>query len=160
MKEIFTGDSEKIIKGIHTRANTIETHCGWEKLTTFSINPAKYNSVQKGTFWNSAKRLWRILFVYSATQEGLKSISFHPLLYIRTSLLLLFTGDSPCFDRWRTTITYVTVFPGNGDSMLFRGGRETRPNEIGITCPKEKRNITINSQLRWSQIRRDFRTAP
>ena len=69
-------------------------------------------------------------------------------------------GDSPCFDRWRTTITYVTVFPGNGDSMLYRGGRETRPNEIGITCPKEKRNITTNSQLRWSQIRRDFRTAP
>ena len=69
-------------------------------------------------------------------------------------------GDSLCFDRWRTTITYVTVFPGNGDSMLYRGGRETRPNEIGITCPKGKRNITINSQLRWSQIRRDFRTAP
>ena len=89
MKEIFIGDSEKIIKGIHTRANTIETHCGWEKLTTFSINPARYNSVQKGTFWNSAKRLWRILFVYSATQEGLKSIFFHPLPFREM--------ETPCF---------------------------------------------------------------
>ena len=164
MKEIFIGDSEKIIKGIHTRANTIETHCGWEKLTTFSINPAKYNSVQKGTFWNSVKRLWRILFVYSATQEGLKRDSrvFSFILCLTSELPFCYSspGDSPCFDRWRTTITYVTVFPGNGDSMLYRGGRETRPNEIGITCPKGKRNITINSQLRWSQIRRDFRTAP
>ena len=89
MKEIFIGDSEKIIKGIHTRANTIETHCGLEKLTTFSINPARYNSVQKGTFWNSAKRLWRILFVYSATQEGLKRDS-------RVfSFILCFTSELP-----------------------------------------------------------------
>ena len=76
------------------------------------------------------------LFVDSTTQEGLKSIFLHPLPYIRTSLLLLFTGGFPVLRQ----MTY--------SNNICYGGRETRPNEIGITCPKEKRNITINSQLR------------
>ena len=52
------------------------------------------------------------LFVYSTTQEGLKSIFLHPLPYIRTSLLLLFTGGFPVLRQmtYNNNMCYTEYF--------------------------------------------------